>query len=95
MASGEIPEIDKVGSEATTKEEGGSEQAEDGLKEESGEQDFCLESIQLFYQSAKQYIPYVRRSFERRTYLSKVVTYTLPLEAFATGSRILIGEDRP
>ena len=45
MASGEI---DKVGSEATTKEEDGSEQAEDGLTEESGEQDFCLESIQLF-----------------------------------------------
>jgi len=87
MASDEIPEIDKVGSEATTKEEDGSEQAEDGLKEESGEQDFCLESIQLFYQSANSI--YVRRSFERRTYLSKVVIYTLPLEAFATGIKSL------
>ena len=40
------PVIDQFGSEATTREEDGSEQAEDTLKE-PGEQDLCLESIQL------------------------------------------------
>jgi len=55
MASGEIPEIDKVGSEATTKEEGGSEQAEDGLKEESGEQDFCLEILPFIKEAQNQH----------------------------------------
>jgi len=37
----------RIGSEAATREEDGSEQVEDTLKEEPGEQDLCLESIQL------------------------------------------------
>ena len=40
-------EIGEVVSEATAKEEDGSEQTEIVLQEEPGEQDFCLESIQL------------------------------------------------